>query len=64
MQRHLKGDFYRQNIFAFEKFLLKDNIIDYFKIFENENVFVVDGTQLIDANRKRKNVKQYKDADY
>ncbi|GEM_PF-4812148 len=56
MQEHLKKEFYRQNNFAMEKFLLNDNIIDYFKIFKNKNIFIVNGVNLINMHRKRKNV--------
>ncbi|MFH0870762.1 MAG: LAGLIDADG family homing endonuclease [archaeon] len=57
MQEHLKGNFYLQNKFCFDGFLLKDNLIDYLEIFRNKEIFVVGCAGLLGLKRQRKNVK-------
>lgn len=51
----IKKDFYINNSFDYRNILFDNKVINYFKIFEKGDIFVVNGCKLLNKNLKRKN---------
>lgn len=55
----LKKDFYVHNSIKYKKYLINNNVINYFEIFNKGDVFVVNGCNLINNVSKRKNIELF-----